>query len=102
MAGDEEPEFIEPDFAQRIIYHRWRAAWIEDEIEMCRILQNTWSRLRAQNEEVGSVSSLNLRVERTAREKAMLTGWLMEEQELERQARLSYEFEPKGRDHDGE
>lgn len=102
MAGDEEPEFIEPDFAQRIIYHRWRAAWIEDEIEQCRILQNTWARLRAQNEEVGSVSSLNLRVERTAREKAMLTGWLLEEQELERQARLSYEFELKGRDHDEE
>lgn len=102
MAGEEEPEFIDPDFAQRVVYHRWRAAWIEDEIEHCRILENTWERLRAQNEAVGSVSSLNLRVERTAREKAMLSGWLMEERELTRQASLSYQWESNRRDHDEE
>lgn len=90
---DEEPEFIEPDPVQRMIWHRWRAGQIYDFMQSAAQMVHSFEKMRATNQKVGNVSSLNLYIEKAKREQVMLWGWWQEEMEMERQATLDYEHE---------
>lgn len=80
-----DPEDDSPvwrDYCQEMIYHRWRAGRIREDLSSAQILRDTWLRLigeenRSHNE------TLQYRLEKTSREILMLESFLAETKHLE-------------------